>query len=83
MLIVIMTKTMESIIRLIRMFMQYVRRLISSPVVRRAANDHLCSQPADQQNTAVNRKLHQRCIRSEHVFLRLTENFVNVYRWLL
>ena len=28
-----MTKTMESIIRLMRIFMQYVRRLISSPVV--------------------------------------------------
>ena len=33
-LIVIITNTMESIIRLIRIFIQYVRRLISSPVVR-------------------------------------------------
>ena len=30
--IVIITNTMESIIRLIRIFMQYARRLISSPV---------------------------------------------------
>ena len=29
----IITKTMDSIIRLIRIFIQYVRRLINSPVV--------------------------------------------------
>ena len=33
-LIATMTNTIDNIIRLIRIFMQYVRRLISSPVVR-------------------------------------------------
>ena len=42
-----------------------------------AANDHLGAQPADQKNTAVDGKLHQRCV-IRNIFLCFTENVVDV-----
>ena len=42
-----------------------------------ASDDHLRTEPADQKNTAVNGKLHQRRVEGK-VFLCFTENFVDV-----